>query len=176
MKKLLTALLAFTFIAGSTSTIDAAVRADLTRPEQGINISEGDIFGHQPPALFGFEGGSPDPYFTFCKSLTDKPCLEAKSMMLWSHLSPCSLGSTTNCIESFYAEDESGKRTQGEFVRYANDDSKWAFDESASNNFPKTKGMGGVWRLPGLVGATTDLYYVSTYLNTQLEKTAGAQI
>ena len=176
MKKLLTALLAFTFIAGSTSTIDAAVRADLTRPEQGINISEGDIFGHQPPALFGFEGGSPDPYFTFCKSLTDKPCLEAKSMMLWSHLSPCSLGSTTNCIESFYAEDESGKRTQGEFVRYANEDSKWAFDESASNNFPKTKGMGGVWRLPGLVGATTDLYYVSTYLNTQLEKTPGAQI
>ena len=162
MKKFLTALLAFTFIAGSTSTIDAAVRADLTRPEQGINISEGDIFGHQPPALFGFEGGSPDPYFTFCKSLTDKPCLEAKSMMLWSHLSPCSLGSTTNCIESFYAEDESGKRTQGEFVRYANEDSKWAFDESASNNFPKTKGMGGVWRLPGLVGATTDLYYVST--------------
>jgi hypothetical protein len=176
MKKLITAVLAFAFIFGSTSAISAAVRADLTRSEQGINISEGDIFGHQPPALFGFDGGNPDPYFTFCKSLTDKPCLEAKSMMLWSHLSPCSLGSTTNCIDSFYAEDETGKRIQGEFVRYANEDSKWSFDESASNNFPKTKGMGGVWKLPGLVGSTTDLYYVSTYLNSQLEKTAGAAL
>ena len=176
MKKLLTALLAFSFILVSTSAINAAVRADLTRSEQGINISEGDIFGHQPPALFGFDGGNPDPYFTFCNSLKDKPCLEAKSMMLWSHLSPCSLGSVTNCIDSFYAEDETGKRIKGEFVRYANEDSKWSFDEAASNNFPKTKGMGGVWRLPGLVGATTDLYYVSTYLNSQLEKTPGAEL
>ena len=176
MRKLLTALLAFSFILGSTSTINAAVRADLTRAEQGINISEGDIFGHQPPALFGFEGGNPDPYFTFCNSIKDKPCLEAKSMMLWSHLSPCSLGSVTNCIDSFYAEDETGKRIQGEFVRYANEDSKWSFDESASNNFPKTKGMGGVWKLSGLVGASTDLYYVSTYTNMDVNKVVGSEL
>ncbi len=176
MKKALVALLSLTFIAGSTSAINAGVRADLSKPEQGINISEGDTFGHQPPALFGFEGGNPDPYFTFCNSLKDKPCLEAKSMKLWSHLSPCSQGATTNCIDSFYAEDESGKKIQGEFVRYANENSKWSFDESAANNFPKTKGMGGVWRLPGLAGATTDLYYVSTYANMTLEKIAGSQI
>jgi len=176
MKKILVALLSLTFIVGSTSAINAGVRADLTRAEQGINISEGETFGHQPPALFGFEGGNPDPYFTFCNSLKDKPCLEAKSMMLWSHLSPCSLGSATNCINSFYAEDESGKRIQGEFVRYTNDDSKFSFEESPSNNFPKTKGMGGVWRLPGLVGATTDLYFVSTYANMNLGKVAGSEI
>ena len=176
MKKILVALLSLTFIVGSTSAINAGVRADLTRAEQGINISEGETFGHQPPALFGFEGGNPDPYFTFCNSLKDKPCLEAKSMMLWSHLSPCSLGSATNCIDSFYAEDESGKRIQGEFVRYTNDDSKFSFEESPSNNFPKTKGMGGVWRLPGLVGATTDLYFVSTYANMNLGKVAGSEI
>jgi len=176
MKKILVALFSLTFILGSTSAISAAVRADLTKAEQGINISEGDIFGHQPPALFGFEGGAPDPYFSFCDSLLDKPCLEAKSMMLWSHFSPCSSGAVTNCIESFYAEDESGKKIQGEFVRYVNENSKWSFDESASNNFPKTKGMGGVWRLAGLAGATTDLYYVSTYANMQLEKIAGAAV
>lgn len=176
MKKLLSALITFAFIFGGASSINAAVRADLTRPEQGINISEGDIFGHQPPALFGFDGGNPDPYFTFCKSIKDKACVEAKTMMLWSHLSPCSLGSTTNCIESFYAEDQTGARIQGEFVRYANEDSKWSFEESSANNFPKTKGMGGVWRLSGLTGATTDLYYVSTYLNSQVEKTPGVEI
>jgi hypothetical protein len=176
MKKILVALLSLTFIMGSTSAINAGVRADLTKAEQGINISEGDVFGHQPPALFGFDGGNPDPYFTFCNSLKDKPCLEAKSMMLWSHLSPCSQGVTTNCIDSFYAEDEAGKKIQGEFVRYTNENSKWSFDESAANNFPKTKGMGGVWKLSGLAGATTDLYYVSTYVNTQVEKTAGVEI
>ena len=176
MKKLLTALLAFSFILGSTSAINAAVRADLTRTEQGINISEGETFGHQPPALFGFEGGNPDPYFTFCNSLKDKACVEAKNMMLWSHLSPCSLGSATNCIDSFYAEDESGKRIQGEFVRYTNEDSKFSFEESPSNNFPKTKGMGGVWRLPGLVGATTDLYFVSTYANMDVQKVVGSEL
>jgi hypothetical protein len=176
MKKILVALLSLTFIVGSSTAINAGVRPDLTRAEQGINISEGDIFGHQPPALFGFEGSSQDPYFTFCNSLQDKACLEASNMMLWSHLSPCSLGSVTNCIDSFYAEDEAGKKIQGEFVRYANQDSKWAFEESSANNFPKTKGMGGVWKLSGLAGATTDLYYVSAYANMRVRKTAGSQI
>jgi len=176
MKKLITAFIAFGLVLGSTSAINAAVRADLTKPEQGINISEGETFGHQPPAMFGFEGGNPDPYFTFCNSLKDKACVEAKNMMLWSHFSPCSLGSTTNCIDSFYAEDESGKRIQGEFVRYANEDSKFSFEESASNNFPKTKGMGGVWRIPGLTGATTDLYFVSTYANMDVQKVVGSEL
>ena len=175
MKKLITAVIAFAFVLGGISSINAAVRADLNKPEQGINISEGDTFGHQPPALFGTDGAA-DPTFTFCKSLKDKPCVEAKSLNLWSQLSPCSQGATTNCIDSFYAEDESGKRTQGEFVRYANEDTKWSFDESPSNNFPKTKGMGGVWKVSGLTGATTDLYYVSTYVNMFAEKTAGAEI
>ena len=163
MKKILSALVAFSFIFAGASAVDAAVRADLSRPEQGINITEGEIFGQRPPALFGFDGKSSDPYYTFCNSLEDKPCLEANAMTLWSHLSPCTLGSATNCIDSFYAEDESGKKIQGEFVRYVNENSKWAFDERVSNNFPKTKGMGGVWRLSGLTGATTDLYYVSTF-------------
>ena len=81
MKKLITALVAFSFIFGSTSVVDAAVRADLSKPEQGINISEGDTFGHEPPALFGLDGAA-DPTFTFCKTLKDKPCVEAKSINL----------------------------------------------------------------------------------------------
>jgi hypothetical protein len=176
MKKLVTVVIAFGLVLGSTSAINAAVRADLTRAEQGINISEGETFGHQPPAMFGFEGGNPDPYFTFCNSLKDKACVEAKNIMAWSHFSPCSLGSATNCIDSFYAEDESGKRIQGEFVRYTNEDSKFSFEESPSNNFPKTKGMGGVWRIPGLTGATTDLYFVSTYANMDVNKVVGSEI
>jgi hypothetical protein len=176
MKKILTALVAFSFVIAGTSAVDAGVRADLSRPDQGINITEGAIFGERPPALFGFNGGTTDPYLTFCESLADKPCLEANAMTLWSHLSPCILGSATNCIDSFYAEDESGKKIQGEFVRYVNEDSKWAFDERASNNFPKTKGTGGVWRLSGLTGATTDLYYVSTFASLGVGKIAGSQI
>ena len=174
MKKLITALVAFSFVMLGVSAVDAGVRADLNRLDQGISISEGAIFGERPPALFGFDGGTTDPYLTFCESLEDKACLEANSMTLWSHLSPCSLGSATNCIDSFYAEDETGKRIQGEFVRYVNEDSKWAFDERASNNFPKTRGMGGVWRLSGLTDATTDLYYVSTFASFGVGKIAGS--
>ena len=176
MKKLITALVAFSFVMLGVSAVDAGVRADLNRLDQGISISEGAIFGERPPALFGFDGGTTDPYLTFCESLEDKACLEANSMTLWSHLSPCSLGSATNCIDSFYAEDETGKRIQGEFVRYVNEDSKWAFDERASNNFPKTRGMGGVWRLSGLTDATTDLYYVSTFASMGVSKITGSQI
>ena len=176
MKKLITAVIASTLILGESSAVNAGVRADLTRAEQGINISEGEIFTQKPPALFGFDGGNPDPYFTFCNSLKDKPCLEANYMMLLSHLSPCSLGLVTNCIDSFYAEDETGKKTQGEFIRYVNEDSKFSFEESVSNNFPKTKGMGGLWRLAGLPGETTDLYYVSAFLNMQVGKTTGSEI
>jgi hypothetical protein len=176
MKKILSAIVAFSFVIAGASAGDAAVRADLSRPDQGINISEGEIFGQRPPVMFGFDRGTPDPYLTFCNSLEDKPCLEANSISLWSHLSPCSLGVATNCIDSFYAEDETGKKIQGEFVRYVNENSKWAFDERTSNNFPKTKGTGGVWRLSGLTGATTDLYYVSTFASLGVGKIAGSQI
>jgi len=176
MKKIITALVAFSFLMAGVSAVNAGARADLSRPDQGINISEGEIFGQRPPALFGLDDKNSNPLFTFCNSLEDKPCLEANSMRLWSHLSPCSLGAVTNCIDSFYAEDESGKKIQGEFVRYVNENSKWAFDERASNNFPKTKGTGGVWRLTGLTGATTDLYYVSTFASLQVGKIPGSQI
>jgi hypothetical protein len=175
MKKLITVLAALALACGSSTPISAAVKANLNNPEQGINISKGDTFGHQPPALFGLDGGS-DPTFTFCKGLKDKPCVDAKSLNVWTQLSPCSTGATTNCIDSFYAQDETGKRIPGEFVRYVNEDSKWSFEESAVNNFPKTKGMGGVWKISGLTGATTDLYYVSTYVNMFAEKSPGSEI
>jgi len=175
MKRLI-ALITSVFLSfGLLSNVNAAVRADLTRPEQGINISEGDIFGHQPPALFGFDN-SPDPYKTFCSTLKDKACIEGTSMNLWSHLSPCSADAVTNCIENFYAVDESGKKVFGEFVRYTNPDSKWSFDEDVGVNFPKTKGMGGVWKLAGLTGATSDLFYVSAYANMSVEKAKGSAL
>jgi hypothetical protein len=177
MKKFLTVLLVTTFSFSVTSSAPAAVKADLSQPTQGINITESWRFITAPPALMGAVGIGPDAIITLCTALSDKACTDANAINVLNHLPPCNAGIIVNCIESVYALDATGKKTEGTFQKYATLDSKFDYAASEINNLPQGKGQGGIWQIPGIIhSGGNDFYYASTYLNGWLSKSAGAKV
>ena len=177
MKKFLTVLLVTAFSLSVTSSAPAAVKADLSQPTQGINITESWRFITAPPALMGAVGIGPDAIMTLCTALSDKACTDANAINVLNHLPPCNAGIIVNCIESVYALDATGKKTEGTFQKYATLDSKFDYAASEINNLPQGKGQGGIWQIPGIIhSGGNDFYYASTYLNGWLSKSAGAKV
>jgi hypothetical protein len=177
MKKIAIALSVAALIAGSISNSPAAVRADLSQPTQGINISESWRFITAPPALMSAMGNGADAIMTLCKSLTDEACTAGNAISMWNHLPPCNVQITLNCISSVYAIDAANNKTEGKFIKYATPDSSYDYPASELNNLPQGKSQGGVWQIPGITHAGgEDLYYVSTLTGGWLQKSAGAKV
>lgn len=165
------------FALNGVTSSPAAVRADLTQPTQGINITESWRFITAPPALMAAVGIGPDAIMTLCTSLTDEACTKGNAINTLNHLPPCISPITTNCISSVYAIDGAGKKTEGTFVKYATPDYKYDYPASEINNLPQGKSQGGIWQIPGVThSGGNDLYFASTLLNGWLEKSAGAQV
>jgi hypothetical protein len=174
MKKISVASLAILLTLNGVTPSPAAARADLTQPTQGINISESQIFLQAPPALFGDLGVRSQ---FLCSSLGDETCTAASSIWGWNQLPPCISPITTNCISSVFAVDKSGKKTEGNFLKYATPDSKYDYPASEINNLPQGKSQGGIWQLPGVVHAGgNDRYFASTFLYLLMKKSAGIKV
>ena len=175
MKKLAVTLLAALFVFAAISNSPAAVRADLSQPTQGINITEGTIF-FSPLSLMGAVG-SWDPIMALCSSLTDESCSAGNAIQMANHLPPCSGQIAINCISSVYAIDEAGKKSEGVFVKYATPDTQYDYLASEVNNLPQGKSQGGIWQIPGITHAGgNDLYYASTFLRGSLNKNPGVKV
>jgi hypothetical protein len=165
------------FALNGVTSSPAAVRADLTQPTQGINITESWRFITAPPALMAAVGIGPDAIMTLCTSLTDEACTKGNAINTLNHLPPCISPITTNCISSVYAIDGAGKKTEGTFVKYATPESKYDYPASEGNNLPQGKSQGGIWQIPGINhSGGNDLYFASTLLNGWLQKSAGVQV
>jgi hypothetical protein len=174
MKKISVTSLAILLTLIGVTPSPAGARADLTLPSQGINISESQIFLSAPPALFGNLGIRSQ---FLCSSLGDETCTAASSIWGWNQLPPCISPITTNCISSVFAVDESGKKTEGNFLKYATPDSKYDYPASETNNLPQGKGQGGIWQLPGVIHAGgNDRYFASTFLYLSMKKSAGVKV
>lgn len=177
MKKLALFFLTATLTVGGLSPSPAAVRADLSQPVQGINITDGARFSNYPLAIMGTSETVSDPAYVFCGSLGDETCTAAVSIFAWNHLPPCISPITTNCISNIYAIDIAGVKTEGKFVKYATPDSKYDYPASEINNLPQGKGQGGIWQIPGVThSGGNDYYFASTFVNATLQKSAGAKI
>ena len=177
MKKALLVFSVVTLLLAGVSSSPAAVRADLSQPTQGINITESWRFITAPPALMAAVGMGPDAIMTLCTSLTDEACTKGNAVSIWNHLPPCISPITVNCIESVYALDAAGKKTEGTFVKYSTPDSKFDYAASETNNLPQGKGQGGIWQIPGVThSGGNDYYFASTYLSGWLQKSAGVKV
>ena len=177
MKKLVIALLVAAFVVGNISNSPAAVKADLSQPTQGINITESSIFLHTPPSLMAAEGIGPEATMTLCTSLYNETCTAGNAIRMMNHLPPCSVQIAVNCISSIYATDSNGTKTEGIFVKYATPDTKYDYAASEINNLPQGKSQGGIWHIPGITHAGgNDYYFASTYLGGWLEKSPGVRV
>lgn len=177
MKKTLVTFLVLSITALGVQASFSGVRADLENPTQGISITETWKFIATPPVLLGYESNSQDSAAYICKSLSDKICTDSVSISAASHLPPCSAQIPTDCISGVYSIDETGKRTEGKFVKYVPENSPTDFEASLTNNLPQGRGQGGIWQIPGVTHeGGNDNYYVSTLVMGRIDKTAGAQV
>ena len=168
MKKALLLFSVVTLLVSGAISSPAAVKADLSQPTQGINITESWKFITAPPSLMSSVGTGVDAIMTLCTTLTDDACSKGNAINALNHLPPCISPITVNCISSVYALDAAGTKTEGTFVKYP---------ASETNNLPQGKSQGGIWQIPGIThSGGTDLYYASTYLNGWLEKSMGAKV
>jgi len=177
MKKILVTISILVFMAGSAVSAPAAVKADLSQPTQGINITENSRFANYPLAIMGTSETGADPAYLLCGSLDDETCTAAVSIFAWNHLPPCLSTIVNNCISSIYAVDTAGKKTEGRFVKYATPESKYDYSVREINNLPQGKGQGGIWEIPGVThSGGNDFYYVSTFVNAGIQKSAGSKV
>jgi hypothetical protein len=177
MKKLFLFFLTAVLSAVGLATSPAAVRADLTQPVQGINITESSRFAEYPTAMMGTRETGNDPSYFLCSSISDETCTASVSIFAWNHLPPCISSILTNCIASVFAVDAEGVKTEGKFVKYATPDSTYDYPERVENNLPQGKSQGGIWELPGIThSGGNDFYYASTFVNATLQKSAGSQV
>lgn len=155
----------------------AAVRADLTQPVQGINITESSRFAEYPTAMMGTRETGNDASYFLCSSIGDETCTASVSIFAWNHLPPCISPIVNNCIASVFAVDAAGVKTEGKFVKYATPDSVYDYPARVENNLPQGKSQGGIWELPGIThSGGNDFYYASTFVNAWLQKSAGSQV
>lgn len=177
MKRYLAGLTIAVLLSALIPQSQAATKIDLNAPELGLNINESFKYVSSPPVMYAVSGNMSDPLFTFCASLTDKPCVDAPNINIVAHLAPCDGTITVNCISSIYAKNESGQITEGKFLKYAAENSKWSFEQDVARNLPQIKGQGGIWQIPGLThGGGTDTYFVDALTNSWMSKSAGSPV
>ncbi len=177
MKKLLILLVIVALSASGSQVAPASVRADLSLPVQGIDISERANFVSSPPALYGISGRGDAERWNLCKSLDDKTCTEARVISAQNHLPPCLSNLKMNCIQSVFAVSPSGVKIEGEFLKFATPEYQFEYPASEVNNLPQGRGQGGIWKIADVIhSGGGDSYFVSTNLLGLLDKSANSKV
>lgn len=96
-----------------------------------------------------------------CNSISDPRCAGKVIGNASMYLTPCSESSTIGCITQVYAIGADGRRINGTFVRSVAKVDNLTFEQNTTIQLAAGEGMGGLWRIPGLVhGGQNDLYAV----------------
>jgi hypothetical protein len=157
-----------------TNTASAGMQVSPDVTELGLKMRENAELGRMPSMFYAIPNTSDNKSWRLCKDIDDKPCTEWSQIGAIANLAPCLPESQLSCIAGIWAVDASGKRIDGEFVKNAGVDPRYKFDEIPSVDFPRSDGMGSIWRIPGVKNSGgTDTYFAGTQLTGNAQKTAG---
>ena len=160
-------LISFLSVGLLLSMVDAkaATKMNLNEPVIGVSVTENREILTDGPSLLADTDTKDGERFYLCKTAQDDICLAARNVKSTSYLPPCTAQITINCIVSFFAIDENGKKTEGEFVNYVDPGSAREYSLDAEINLPQGKGHGGIWKIPGIKSATGgENYYLGALL------------
>lgn len=145
--------------------------------ELGLSFRENAELGRMPSMLTAIPDQSDQSTFRICKDVDDQLCKEATRVSAFANLSPCLPNSQLSCIESVWAVDASGKKILGEFVKDAGVNPNYINPEIPSMNYPRSAGIGSIWKIPGVLNASgLDTYFVGTQISGGLSKAAGVSL
>lgn len=160
-------------LGSSTAQAGMQVSPDVT--ELGLKMRENADLGRMPSLFYAIPNYADNRSWRICKELDDKPCLDATQIGAIANLAPCLSTSQLSCIAGMWALDPSGKRIEGEFIKNAGADPRYKIDEIAAIDYPRTDGMGSIWRIPGVLNsAGLDTYFAGAQITGWGNKAAGA--
>jgi hypothetical protein len=111
-----------------------------------------------------------------CKDIDDKVCTDSVDVGAIAHLSPCTAESQLSCIAAVWAVDSAGNKIAGEFVKHAGVDPRYTIGEIPSIDYPRSDGLGSIWKIPGVMNsAGKDTYFVASELTGWGRKAAGTE-
>ncbi len=186
MKKLLTALLAFTFIFGTSSSLVAAgetigdagrIWAVPNDADRGMHIQRFlDASPGIPSSyLIDFNSWQQDAYKDpTCTSAEDAKCT-SNSLGYNALLPVCGTLSTVYCIEDFGVVSSAGESTKASFSRYFPTEGLNKFTSSERLKLP-FGATGSLFDLPSAPHEGGTLYYVSALTKGELRKDSGADL
>lgn len=176
MKKVLLIIFSIALAFSSTQTVTAGVRADLSKPYQGLRINEGWMPRVSVPVIMGSESLSNPPRQIFCSNVYDEICTKSVAIYAVSHLPPCDEIIKANCISSVYAINNNEKII-GKFLKLVPESGVRDFPAIDKINLPQGKGQGGIWEISGIKHAGgNDRYFVTSAVHAWLTKPAGVKV
>lgn len=187
MKKLFAVLLGGVVLIGPLSSISAADIPDehwtpIATPQgdgwRSLFIGDNTTLNREPSTLYAEEEriGNSNPNSYHCATVDSAKCVELKRIQASAFLQPCSLTIATNCIESFYATDLSGKRIEAVSPSNYPATSKWDYKGNDAINLP-TGGTPTVWNIPGINhGGGNNNYMVQAFTVSGISKPAKSKI
>ena len=145
---------------------------------RSLYIGDNTTLNREPSTLYAREDqvGNTNPNGYHCANVDSPKCVELKNINSNAFLQPCSTAIVTNCIESFYAIDASGKRIEAETPTNYPSSSRWDYAGNDAINLP-VGGTPTVWKIPGINhGGGNNDYMVQAFARSYLNKPAGAKV
>ena len=143
--------------------------------ELGLKMRENAELGRMPSMFYAIPNENDNKSWRICKDIDDKECTDASNIGAIANFAPCTPSSQLSCIANVWAIDASGKKINGELVKSAGVDPRYKIDEIISIDYPRSDGMGSIWKIPGINhSAGLDTYFVGTQMTGWGNKSAGS--
>ena len=142
--------------------------------ELGLTMRENAELGRMPSMFYAVPNPSDNRSFRICKDIDDKICTDSAEIGAIANLAPCDSTTQLSCIAAVWALDSNGKKIPGQFVKNAGVDPRYKIDDIVSIDYPKSDGLGSIWKIPGVLNsAGLDTYFVATQMTGWGHKSAG---
>lgn len=166
------AVLSFGLLASPGAEAGARIPADV--PEFGLILSESFDLNLEGDAFFA-DANNPDSRKIFlCDGPSDKLCTDTTMVHAIHNLPVCAVDDTLDCIASVWAVDPNGKRIDGIYQNALPVNSKNDHAPYPSMWISAARGLGGLWKIPGVINSGgEDNYFVSMRNDAFIEKAAG---
>jgi len=174
MRKVIALLVGSVLVVTGSLAAFASAMPDKSWPTQSLSVSDNVLVSTMPDAIFGATNPSDEHSYKLCDTFDDATCSAASSINFFNHLSPCSGDISVDCIKSVWATDSSGRKTEGQFVKYVDAENPSHYAAIPSLGIPLGKGLGGIWSIPGVTNSSgTTNYLLDIALNGRIEGTGA---
>ena len=156
---------------------EAGARIPSTVPQFGLVLNESFDLNLEGDAFYTNPDNPDSRKMLLCDGVDDPLCTEAATVMEIHNWPVCSIDSSFDCISSVWAIDPNGKKIDGVFQTMLPVGTKNDHDAIPSMLLSAGRGMGGLWKIPGVVNSGgTDSYFVSVRNNSWANKAAGTPL